>query len=183
MNGLSGMSGEFAVKSIDGVLAERDLRKASATRSASCILLAEDDIEMRRLLAECLREAGYEVLNAENGRRVLEILGAAQRALPPRRIDLVISDVRMPGLDGLRLLPILRNHDPDLPVILITAFGRAEVHAEGKLGGALAVIDKPFSSDQLLELVEHVLRICGILAQRRGPAIKEKMRGNDVCNS
>jgi CheY-like chemotaxis protein len=115
------------------------------------VLLAEDDIEMRMLIQDVLSRDGWEVVEARNGTELLSLIaGQVYRTL--RRapaIDLIISDVRMPGLSGLDVLAAIRRADWAVPVILITAFGERIVHLEAKRLGAVAVLDKPFALDRL----------------------------------
>lgn len=119
-------------------------------------------MEMRRFLVEALRKARYDVIEAKDGFRVVDYMGACLITGDQLDVDLVISDIRMPGVDGLRLLSALRSHDHHLPVILITAFGNPETHAEAKLRGAMAVVDKPFEFSVLLAMVRRVLRESGV---------------------
>jgi DNA-binding NtrC family response regulator len=116
------------------------------------VLLAEDDLEMRRLLVCTLQRAHCEVTEASTGLQLSEQLQLAQEAHSPS-FDLVISDVRMPGCSGLDVLGALRRTDVRTPVILITGFGDAETHAEAHRLGALAVFNKPFDMDDLHTLV------------------------------
>ena len=106
---------------------------------------------MRALLAEVLERDGWEVVPAKDGTELLGLIaGQVYRTL--RRapaIDLIISDVRMPGLTGLEVLAAIRRVDWAVPVILITAFGDRVVHGEAHRLGAVAVLDKPFSLDRL----------------------------------
>ncbi|AUX42342.1 transcriptional regulator [Sorangium cellulosum] len=119
------------------------------------VLLAEDDRELRRLLASALRRDGYEVLEARDGNHLLELMGEAlvSGGAPP---DVVVSDIRMPGKSGLELLSGLRRDDWTTPVVLITAFGDPETHAEAYRLGADVVLDKPLDVDDLLVVV-HTL--------------------------
>jgi len=121
------------------------------------ILLAEDDVEMRRYLAEAFRSANFEVVEAEDGTRVLDYIATRAIGCKGLDVDLVVSDIRMPGANGLHLLSTLRSHRHDLPVVRITAFGNPEPHEEARLRGALAVIDKPFDFDELLAVVRGAL--------------------------
>lgn len=118
------------------------------------VLLAEDDPDLRAVLALALRQDGCEVLQARDGHHLRARLGAlvydGGRAEP---VDLVITDLRMPGPDGLTTLEWLRERDWTIPVIVITAFGDPEVHAEALRLGALAVLNKPFEVDELRALV------------------------------
>lgn len=122
------------------------------------ILLAEDDHEMRALLARALRRSGYEVIACSNGVELLEHLDSyILREEEHEEIDLIISDIRMPGLTGLEILEGLSKHDDFPPFILITAFGDAETHAEAERYGALAMFDKPFDIDDLLAKVRKIV--------------------------
>jgi len=118
------------------------------------VLLAEDDVAFRRLIASVLAEDGYEVLEAEDG---LGLLANIETTLGVRgeRADsfLVVADVRMPGLSGLDVLAILRCANWQTPVILITAFGDEATHTEGRDLGATAVFDKPFDVERLRSAV------------------------------
>jgi len=121
------------------------------------VLLAEDDREMRELLAEHLTADGYEVLEACDGTELIRRLHEV--AMQPQgraSLALVISDVRMPHLDGLDVLAALRCAQWYTPVILITAFGDDAVHRDAHDFGAIAVLDKPFSLAKLQELVHQI---------------------------
>src|SRR4051794_6727844 len=92
------------------------------------VFLAEDDVEMRRMVAAALRHDGHQVLEADTGEGLLlEVTRAFLNQGPRNAESVVISDVRMPGRDGLSVLRELRGHDWCPPVIMITAFGDAEV--------------------------------------------------------
>ena len=112
-------------------------------------ILAEDDDDMRRMLMRWLQKEDFEVIEARDGDELLGLLQAFGRSSPDEiAVDLVISDVRMPGLDGLAVLERLRNEDSTMSVILISAFADQNVFAEAvRLGATL--IDKPFGLDRL----------------------------------
>jgi DNA-binding response OmpR family regulator len=121
------------------------------------VLLADDDPDLRELIGDALRDAGHEVLEAEHGAHLIELLSTflldAHNGPPA---DLVVSDLRMPGVTGLSVLAGLRAQRTLLPFILITAFGDAETHAEaGRLGAV--VLDKPFELTALIALVRTQL--------------------------
>jgi len=144
--------------------AERDSRsgfyRARLAGRAAQILVAEDDVEMRKLLTERLRREGFEVIEARNGVELIDLISdqilhaGGDRPL----IDLIISDVRMPGLTGLEALSGLRAGDWSTPFIVITAFGDDDTHAEAHRLGACAVFDKPFDFDDLCTAVINRLR-------------------------
>ena len=121
------------------------------------LILAEDDGEMRRLLAWALEKDGYEVVEVPDGRMLLERVAISRRIGDP--VDLVIADVRMPGLTGLQALKRLRSAGCDAPVIFITAFGDTWTHMEAELLGAFEVLDKPFELDELRDAVRRVWRL------------------------
>lgn len=121
---------------------------------AKRVLLAEDDEDIRELLATALREDGFDVVEFEDGFELLDYLSSAlpgDAVLP--RPAIIISDIRMPGHSGLEVLERLRDADPDTPVILISAFADREVQREAKRLGAEIVLRKPVDIDELRRLV------------------------------
>lgn len=124
------------------------------------VLLAEDDGELRRFLAEVLRKRGYQVTEAASGDGLLDRLWERSREWEPE-FDLIVSDVRMPGFTGIEILDGLRDeYEPSIgrtPVIFITAFGDEEVHQEADRLGAL-IFDKPFDVDELCAQAAELLR-------------------------
>jgi two-component system response regulator FlrC len=115
------------------------------------ILIVDDDSAMRRALAEVLGRGGFEVTQAADGREGIGRLGRD-------KYDLVVSDLRMPGLGGLALLQEIRGRHADLPVILITAYGTVEDAVAAMKHGAYDFLTKPFSPQDLFQLVRRALR-------------------------
>ena len=107
---------------------------------------------MRALLACALRRVGFDVVEACSGSELLERLAYGLATTPGTRFEVIVSDVRMPGYDGLNVLASLRQMSVPIPVILITAFGTAASHAAAAHLGALALLDKPFDVDDLMTL-------------------------------
>jgi two-component system response regulator HydG len=120
------------------------------TASEERILLVEDDDSFRRALAEVLSAHGYAVATAPDATAALE-------ALQSDRIDLVVSDLVMPGMKGDALLGRVRDTFPQIPVIAITAFGSVENALELTRAGASDYLTKPFRTRALLEAVARVL--------------------------
>jgi CheY-like chemotaxis protein len=118
------------------------------------VLLVEDHSEMRRLLASVLRADGHVVVEASDG---LEALTPLLGRPGDPEIDLVVTDVRMPGCTGLDLLAFVRLERPLMPVVLITGFGDAATHAEARQLGAAAIFDKPFDLYAFRETVRGLL--------------------------
>jgi DNA-binding response OmpR family regulator len=122
------------------------------------LLLAEDDDGLRPLLAERFRAEGFEVIEAEDGAAVVEYL--AESIVQKRRhpgFDLIVSDIRLPGLNALDVLRGARGALEATPVILITAFGDQRTHDRALLLGASAVFDKPLDVDDLIAAAHRLL--------------------------
>lgn len=123
------------------------------------VLLAEDDHEMRQLLAASLTKEGYEVITVADGGQLLEKIGS-QLLNPTHQppVDVIVSDIRMPHRSGLDVLAGLRRSDWATPFVLITAFGDAETHAEADRLGAAAILDKPFELSDLKTVIVNLSR-------------------------
>lgn len=123
------------------------------------ILLAEDDPELRRLIGVVLRKEGYEIIEVGDGAEMLDFLGGeyiARRGKP--RVDLVISDVRMPKRSGLDVVTGLRRSGQEMPVVFLSAFADREMYRDvGKVGHA-ALLSKPFDIDDLRLVVDYLVR-------------------------
>ena len=122
------------------------------------VLVAEDDFELRRMIALALRKDGYEVVVARDGTELLEMvadsfLGDAAEL----SFDVIVSDIRMPGWSGMQVLQGLADRDQPMPVILITAFGDAKTHTLARDLGAVCVLDKPFEMDDLRMVVLNAI--------------------------
>ena len=116
------------------------------------VVIAEDDEQLRNLLADTLVEDGCVVRTAADGRDLLAMLSAVSRAEMPMP-SLIVMDVRMPRCSGIDVLTALRLAEWDVPVVIITAFGDGELHATAGTLGAAAVLDKPFDLDTLRAVV------------------------------
>jgi len=121
------------------------------------ILVAEDDADTREALVEALRLDGYEVIEAHNGWELLQYLATQDAQTETSQVDLVISDIRMPGKNGLDVLAGLRCANGSTPFILITGFSDLQIHAEARRLGAAAVLAKPFALEQLRTVMQHAL--------------------------
>jgi two-component system, response regulator, stage 0 sporulation protein F len=125
------------------------------------VLLAEDDADLRESLSELLAQQGYRVTEAVSGDQLLERLWERSREeSEEKEFDLIVSDVHMPGLNGVEVLEGLRDDfEPSIgqtPIIFITGFGDRELQREAKDLRA-AVFAKPLDVDQLLAHADLVL--------------------------
>lgn len=117
------------------------------------VLLAEDDPDLRKLLAAILRKNGFEVIEARDGvdlQFTLDALAAEPTAPQP---DVIVSDIRMPGCTGLDILWGLRHGNSRIPVILMTAFGSHATREEAIRLGADAILSKPLDPESLVTMV------------------------------
>ncbi len=114
------------------------------------VLLAEDDIELRKLIAATLRADGYEVVEVANG---MELLDALELMVGRQLPYAIVSDIRMPMLSGMDVLAVIRASATEVPVVLITAFGDVDTHLEAHDLGAVAILDKPFDMSALTTLL------------------------------
>ena len=111
------------------------------------ILLVDDEEGYRELIARVLTKAGYEVLQAADGMEALSLLEKSN-------IDLVISDILMPILNGYALVARLRAKWPDMPVILTTGFLSPDA-AKSMMNGSVDFIPKPINAETLLEMINR----------------------------
>jgi two-component system NtrC family response regulator len=124
------------------------------------ILAIDDDDSLRRVVEYNLAEEGYRVITAADGPSGLE---AYQR----EAVDVVLTDIRMPGMEGIELLARLKAMQPELPVIMLTAFGTIDSAVEAMRLGAFDYLTKPFSRDQLRASVRKALEVAELRSENR----------------
>jgi two-component system response regulator HydG len=124
------------------------------------LLVADDDPGLRESLQRTLTRAGYRVVLASDGRAAFERLQGGD-------IDLVLTDLKMPGLSGLELLRAIKAIPLDLDVILLTAFGTVEEAVSAMKDGAYDFITKPFRGEQLLKVVAKALERRALIEQNK----------------
>jgi len=125
------------------------------------VLIVDDEEAMRHLLSVVLRDHGYEVRAVSNGEEAL-------RELAARDYDLVLSDVRMPRMDGLQLLAAIQREHPDLTVIVMSAYGTHDTAVEAMKAGAYDYVSKPFRPDEVLLVLQK--------AEEREKLLRENRR-------
>jgi len=116
----------------------------------TAIWIIDDDQSMRWVLEKTLSSNGYRVTAFESGS---EALSNFKRTLPQARPDLIITDVRMPGINGFELLKQVKNISPQTPIIVMTAYTDLDTTVQAFQEGAFEYLPKPFDIDDALELV------------------------------
>jgi two-component system NtrC family response regulator len=124
------------------------------------ILVVDDDASLRRVVEYNLQEAGYYVLTATCGEEGLRLFTEETPAL-------VITDMKMSGMDGMQLLKAVKELSPEVLVIMITAFGTVDVAVEAMKAGAYDYITKPFNRDELRLTVAKALQLNGLATENR----------------
>lgn len=124
------------------------------------ILVIDDDDSLRRVVEYNLAEDGHRVITAADGSGGLE-------AFQHESVDLVLTDIRMPQMEGIELLTRLKAMQPDLPVIILTAFGTIDSAVEAMRLGAFDYLTKPFSRDQLRASVRKALEVAELRSENR----------------
>lgn len=132
----------------------------------SHILVADDEPNLRKVLSALLTREGYDVVTAQDGEDALEKVHRLADAL-----DVVITDLRMPKVDGMEVLSTVNRRFPQIPVVLITAFGSVGQAVEAVKAGAFDYVEKPFEQEQIRNVVQKAV------AQGR------KNRENDIATA
>ncbi|HEY4120739.1 MAG TPA: response regulator [Byssovorax sp.] len=127
------------------------------------VLVADDDAPVRRGVSLTLRRRGFEVVESENGAELFDAIASFARervnlaAPAASRLDLVLTDLRMPKFDGLEVLELLADACWDLPVILMSGLCDASVRARAAELGVGCVLDKPFNAEKLVAAVASLV--------------------------
>ena len=129
-------------------------------------MVVDDDANFLKVLSYTLSRMGPSVETATNGREALE------RILPDS-FDVVLTDVKMPEMDGLSLLRELHTARPELPVILITAHGDIEMAVQAMKAGAVDFLTKPFEREELREKLDRAVRVRRL--ERENRALREEL--------
>src|SRR5947209_7695499 len=113
------------------------------------VLIVDDEVLMRNFLVEALKRKGLETVAAENGAKALNLL-------KEQSFDLVITDMKMPGITGMEVLKAVKEMSPRTFVIVVTAFGTIENAVEAMQAGAFHYLIKPFSLESLIANIEKI---------------------------
>jgi CheY-like chemotaxis protein len=135
-----------------------------APRQSARILVVDDEMHVRDVLATQLEEVGYDVLVAPDGSRALALIAAGEA------VDLLVTDLSMPGMNGFAVIRAAQQHRPGLPAILLTGYAgdSAAMAAGGSIGGSFLLLRKPIPMQDLVDRIQTLLaaEICQETADR-----------------
>lgn len=121
------------------------------------VIVAEDEPDVRMMVTVALRGIGFEIQEARSGAELLDELGdGLLSGDPAARPDVIISDIRMPGLTGMEILAGLRQAEWRTAIVLMTAYADADIRETARRLGASAFFEKPFDIDDLLTAVVNI---------------------------
>ena len=121
------------------------------SRNRGTVLVVDDEQVMREILEALLRQAGYSVRLAETGEQGIRIVDREP-------VDLAVVDVMLPDISGLKVLERIRQIDPELSVVMLTAFASVETAVAAIKCGAFDYVTKPFKNDEVLNLIANGIR-------------------------
>ena len=124
------------------------------------VLIVDDEKNYPLILSAVLEEEGFEALTAFSGEEALTVLKNSD-------VDLVLTDMKMPSLDGIELLERIKQKDPELPVIMMTAHGTVEKAVEAMQKGAYNYILKPFDNERLIIYVNNAIQMYRVIKENR----------------
>ncbi len=127
------------------------------------VLIVDDEPNLRKILAAQLSRDGYDVLTAEDGEQGLAMLRE-------HHIDLVVTDLKMPKVDGMTLLREALREDPGLPIVMITAHGTVDTAVEALKTGAFDYLTKPFDKDEVRQIVAKALKTRQLAGEEATPS-------------
>lgn len=135
------------------------------------ILLIDDESSQREMIAGFLSKKGYSIFQAENGEKGIEIIKKNQ-------LDFVLSDMKMPGISGREVLEEIRKINPEIPVVITTAFGEIDSAVNLMKSGAFDYLQKPIELNDLLILIERARERSFLIAENK--SLKEKISASEI---
>jgi two-component system chemotaxis response regulator CheY len=133
-----------------------EAQKASHT-NRGCIMVIDDEEQVRKPIRLNLTKAGYTVLEMRDGIHAIETLrGAAEAPV----VDTILCDIRMPKVNGLETISYLRQHYPAIPVVVLTGYPDVELAASLMRQGVLDYLVKPVTREELLAVIERCVEQC-----------------------
>ncbi len=124
------------------------------------VLVVDDEKNYTRIINAVLEEEGFQALAANNATEALELMRQAE-------VELVLTDMKMPGMDGIALLENIKAKNPDLPVIMMTAHGTVDKAVEAMQKGAYTYITKPFDNERLVLYINQAIALYRVVSENR----------------
>jgi two-component system NtrC family response regulator len=139
------------------------------------ILVVDDEENYLVILSAFLADEGYETLTAQNAQRALEILESAD-------VDLVLTDMKMPSMDGIELLKEVKKRAPHTPVVVMTAYGTVEKAVEAMQEGAFNFIQKPFQNETLRQIADKAISTYRVVKENKRlvQALRDRYRFDNI---
>ena len=137
------------------------------------VLVVDDEDVIRRGICRVMEGRGYQAEAAESG------YGAVEK-LQKTPFSIVITDLKMPGMDGIEVLKAIKILQPEVPVIIITGYSTVDTAVEAMKNGAFDYIAKPFTPDQMIEMVEKALEQKTVQMQRTHPVVGPSLNGFEI---
>ena len=144
----------------------------------SRVMVVDDDAETLALMHEIVAKEGFEVETAEDAETAL-------RRLEQWQPELVITDIHMPGMDGLALLAAVREKEPDIPVVLLTAYGSLKTAVDAIKAGAFDYLSKPFVVEDIRLVVRRALEHTKLVRENRSlrGQLRDRYRFDNLVGS
>jgi len=142
------------------------------------ILLVDDDRNFLRILTYQVQELGFHASAVSSAEKALE-------RLKEERIDLVVTDLKMSGMDGLELMAEIQKRDPKIPVVVLTAYGSIDTAVEAIKGGAFDFLTKPFEKEEMHHTITKALKMAHLIEENRllSQAVREKFEFEGIIGS
>jgi len=134
------------------------------------VLVVDDEPNYLVVLSELLKDEGFEVFTAADGAAALEVIRAVD-------LDIVVTDMQMPGMNGLQLLNKIKEKDENLPVVVITAFAEVDKAVQAMQAGAFNYLAKPFSNDELIITLKKAAQHYSLI--RENSRLRDEIKGKN----
>lgn len=141
----------FLPAAVSATIEEEVPAAATPTGQGQSVLIVEDDPSVRLLIADVLAELGYRSVEASEAGEAIRVLASSAQ------LDMMISDVGLPGMNGRQLAEIAREHRPELPILFVTGYAENAAIRAGFLGTNMGMITKPFALDTLAHKIDEML--------------------------
>jgi DNA-binding NtrC family response regulator len=142
----------------------------------STVLIVDDKDLLRDSVGATLQRAGFSIVTASDGQGAIELIAR-------RRPDAVVTDLKMPGMDGLELIEKIREIDDELPVVMMTAFGAVETAVKAMKLGAFDYLTKPFEGDELIIAVKRAIEHMRVLRENAVLRRSAESSGRSPCGA